>query len=217
MAVTESVLRSLRDVTHDAHVRINHHPFLSDLIRPGFSIRSYKRLLGAYFHIYEAIEREIDVFVQAHTTDLQYDSRRKLSWLRADLQYLNVGPSATPRCGTLSHGLAPIPDVGALIGTLYVIEGATLGGQVISRHLHRHLGLSASAGARFFNGYGDEATTQQQWQLFCQFADRTIETDTLLRSGQSAAVCVFKLIEANLDVLHQTHDTRELASQQETD
>jgi heme oxygenase len=107
--------------------------------------------------------------------------------------------------------------VGALIGTLYVIEGATLGGQVISRHLYRHLGFSANAGARFFNGYGDEAATQQQWTLFCQFADRSIETDTLLRSGQSAAVCVFKLMETNLDFLYQTRDTRELASEHETD
>jgi heme oxygenase len=148
VAVTKPVLRSLRDATLDAHVRIHHHPFLSGLTRPGFSIWRYKRLLGAFFGIYEAIEREVDVFVQAHTIDLQYDSRRKLSWLRAVLQYLNVGRSALSRCGTLPRVKAPIPDVGALIGTLYAIEGATPGGQIISRHLHCHLGLSASAGVR---------------------------------------------------------------------
>jgi heme oxygenase len=67
----------------------------------------------------------------------------------------------------LQTRLVPTSDVGALKGTLYVIEGAALGGQVTSRQVHRNRGLSASAGAMYFNGSGDEAMTQQQWQLFC--------------------------------------------------
>ena len=213
MAATESVLRSLRDATHDVHVRINHHPFIQGLTKPGFPIESYKRLLGAYFHLYEAIEREIDVFALAHPTVLRYEPRRKLPWLRADLEFLNIDPRASPHCGTGPRALPPIPDVGAFIGMLYVIEGATLGGQVISRHLHRHLGLSGVAGARFFNGYGDETKTQQQWQDFRRLAGHTIGNETLLLSAQKSAVDVFKLFEEKLGVLHQTPDLSAMTTQ----
>lgn len=93
-------------------------------------------------------------------------------------------------------------DIGALIGTLYAIEGATLGGQVISRHLQTTLGLTASTGARFFNGYGDTLSTQQHWQEFCQFAGSIADRPQLVLSAQLAAVRMFELIESQLDALH---------------
>jgi len=42
----------------------------------------------------------------------------------------------------------------AALGTLYVTEGATLGGQLISRQLERHLGLCDGRGYAFFQSYG---------------------------------------------------------------
>ena len=49
-------------------------------------------------------------------------------------------------------------------GTLYVMEGATLGGQVINRHLKEHLGLTPENGGVFFNGYGQ--MTGPMWKAF---------------------------------------------------
>ncbi len=49
------------------------------------------------------------------------------------------------------------------LGCLYVLEGATLGGQVISRHLAK-LGIGPENGGRFFNGYG--ARTGEMWKSF---------------------------------------------------
>lgn len=52
-----------------------------------------------------------------------------------------------------------------LLGYLYVIEGSTLGGQVITRILRDHLHLSPSNGARFFYGYGKK--TKEKWDEYC--------------------------------------------------
>jgi heme oxygenase len=44
----------------------------------------------------------------------------------------------------------------AFLGALYVVEGSTLGGQYIARHLQETLGLTPAHGAAFFSGHGAE-------------------------------------------------------------
>jgi heme oxygenase len=47
------------------------------------------------------------------------------------------------------HDLPDIEDWPRMLGCLYVLEGATLGGQIISRHLQRTLHIDAINGAAF--------------------------------------------------------------------
>ena len=49
-------------------------------------------------------------------------------------------------------------------GCLYVIEGSTLGGQVISRSLREHLGIHPENGGAYFSGYG--MLTGPRWKEF---------------------------------------------------
>lgn len=212
MSTNEFVLHSLRNATHAAHVRINHHPFLSGLTKPGYPIEKYRSLLSTYFHVYGSVERQIDGYSRGNAMPFTYGAaRKKLPWLEADLHYLGIdlqsaavaGPAGNPV--TYEPMVGVFEDIGALIGTLYAIEGATLGGQVISRHLQATLGLTASAGARFFNGYGDTVSTQQHWQEFCHFANSIADHPQLVRSAQQAAVRMFELIETQLDALHVRH------------
>jgi heme oxygenase len=60
------------------------------------------------------------------------------------------------------------------LGSLYVLEGATLGGQIISRHLQATLGLNQKRGAAFFNGYGSE--NGQMWREFGKTLTESTET-----------------------------------------
>jgi heme oxygenase len=46
-----------------------------------------------------------------------------------------------------------------------VLEGATLGGQIIAKVLQERLGLTNQYGARYFNGYGPN--TMKMWVAFC--------------------------------------------------
>jgi heme oxygenase len=62
-------------------------------------------------------------------------------------------------------GAFTIPDVsstGHWLGALYVLEGSTLGGQVISRHLEKHFGWKDGRGYSFFLGHG--AHTGERWR-----------------------------------------------------
>lgn len=66
-----------------------------------------------------------------------------------------------------------------MLGCLYVIEGATLGGRVITRHLQNQLGTTPDSGGAFFDGYGAE--TGSRWKAFCtmlsQYADHSADED----------------------------------------
>jgi heme oxygenase len=74
------------------------------------------------------------------------------------LEDLHTEPSQLAQCPTMP----PLATGPQLLGAMYVLEGSTLGGQVLARQL-------AKAGSdlrRYFMGYGDQ--TGPRWKAFCQ-------------------------------------------------
>jgi len=55
------------------------------------------------------------------------------------------------------------------LGYLYVMEGSTLGGQLISRHFRQTLGIELATGGAYFHGYGEQ--TGARWKETVQFLD----------------------------------------------
>jgi len=190
--------QQLRRGTHCEHVRLNQHPMLVGLTRPGYSLQRYRMLMAAYYHFYRAIEEGIAQFGDAA---FHYASRRKLPWLVDDLAYLEVDPLAAENLPW-----QPLPnmkpnDIAELAGMLYTIEGSTLGGQVISRHLSTHQGLDSDRGGRFFSAY--RHLTDQRWHEFEQFLNTTLLSDAMIGGAVSAARSTFALIETILDDFHE--------------
>lgn len=161
---------------------------------------------------HEAIERALDLTGEALTLDgyrlrleqlhgflrpveawlwplpgLELEARRKTPWLAVDLVALGVCEPG--RLATCSE-LPPLRTTAARFGCLYVLEGATLGGQVISRHVRRTLGITPAAAGRFFHGYGPR--TGEMWQAFRAalgaFAARAAADDEIV----AAAVATFR-------------------------
>lgn len=92
--------------------------------------------------------------------------RRRLALLAADLQHLGLGPDAVDalplpalngRDGPVLRGPA------AATGALYVLEGSTLGGKVIGRHIADLHGLSG-AGLTYYRAHG--AGAGSMWAAF---------------------------------------------------
>lgn len=87
--------------------------------------------------------------------------RRRLPLLEADLDALGMSADereALPRCGAAA---ALCDDEAGAIGSLYVMEGSTLGGRTIARHLAGAPWLPAG-GLRYFDPHGAE--TGQRWR-----------------------------------------------------
>ena len=122
----------------------------------------YRQLLERYFGFYAPVEARLaDVLGVAPPGGLDLQARRKLALLRADLVALG-GPAADTLA--VCTALPPLRTPAQAMGCLYVLEGATLGGVVIGRHVQRTLGLTPDSGARFFHGNG--AHTAELWRTF---------------------------------------------------
>lgn len=190
-----SVHVQLRQATHDQHVRLNHHPMLSGLLQPAYPLVRYRCLIAAYFRIYRAIEEVIMRYVENSEGQFDYAARRKLSWLAEDLNYFQ--DTSFSHCNSPELRLPAVENAGQLIGILYVIEGSTLGGRVILRALSEHHSLCGSAGARFFQGYGEQ--TQSNWQEFLRFAESIGICENMRRAAIQSAREIFKLFEDALN------------------
>jgi heme oxygenase len=191
----------LQHVTHPIHTRLTGHPLLHGLLRPDYSLEKYKLVLAVNFHIYRAIETAIEAGLANAdlTAPFSYTERRKLPWLSEDLRYFAIDPEASlyrPR----RPAVLPVPNgPGEVIGLLYVVEGATKGGQVVSRELIANFGMTASSGARFFNAYGDASETARRWREFEEFAGMVRDDPEQMLAAELAAAVAFDLVEKELD------------------
>jgi heme oxygenase len=149
----------LRQATHAEHVRLNHHPLLNGITRPGYPYAHYATVLVAYFHFYSVFEAAIDEALSRLALNFDYTARRKLPWLAEDLGKLGIEPDSIALKAEPGLRAPSGMDVSQLFGVLYTIEGSTLGGKVIAGNLAENCGLSASNGGRFFAGYGDAIDT----------------------------------------------------------
>lgn len=184
-------MQRLREATRLVHARTE---ALLPLMDPSLATTTYVRVLEAFLGFYAPLEPALVSAAASSGVWSALDERQKVPLIIADLLALGktrLAIDELPRCAASPR----VPSASHAIGVLYVVEGATLGGQIIGRHLRDRLGLDAARGAAFFNGYG--ARTGAIWKRFSHHVDTSplIETDAAV----SAAVETFETLLSWLD------------------
>ncbi len=153
----------LRLQTRAAHDRIEANPHFARLMAPDLTRPEYHALVARLFGHHAAAEAGLAGAAALLPDRLGLAGRlRRTALLGADLVALGSTPvqvAALPRC----PGLALRRPEEAW-GVLYVLEGSSLGGQVIARHLAQHLQIGPSTGASGMAPYGAE--TGALWRGF---------------------------------------------------
>lgn len=189
-----SVRERLRAATAVAHQRLEEVMALDERCRDREGYRALlERLLGIYVPLEAALTR-----IDWSRTSIGPDRLAKAEWLRADLHFLGLAPA---RIGELplAGALPEIRGVAQGLGVLYVLEGATLGGQLTLRRLEPALGVTASAGARFFASWGREVGPR--WRAFVAELERYGRVPADVERMERAAIATFACFEAWLDRL----------------
>ena len=143
------------------------HTALEDqlpLMNADLTREDYIQFVNRFFGFYAPLEVQLLASPHWHQLAFDYAPRQKTPRLAQDLLALgrsDAALAATPRC----TDLPACTTAEQLLGCLYVIEGATLGGRSITRHLQSQLGLTPELGGAFFDGYG--AQTGSHWKAFC--------------------------------------------------
>lgn len=171
----ESLTARLRRATAAQHRAVEHLGTMRALTSASVTRADYRTYLSRMALVYASLEPPVfaalDSSAGAHMRDFAL-LRPKLPALIADCRAEGLDP---PAAGVgLDHPLG----LSETLGGLYVLEGATLGGRVIARHLRRHLpgGLDS---ARFLDFHGDSASAA--WKGF------VAALDGLARSGAISA------------------------------
>lgn len=88
-------------------------------------------------------------------------SRQRRYLLGRDLARLGAEMDLVPR-----PVLPEMQDRASLLGAMYVMEGSTLGGQLIAPHVEEVLHLGDGEGTAFFRGHRER--TGVLWREFCE-------------------------------------------------
>jgi heme oxygenase len=161
------VLEIIRLETKSAHQE------LEKLIVPQIkSIKSkddYIEVLKLFYGYFKPVEDRLDKYLS--DTDVPgYSQRRKSSSILSDIAALGEGISM-PVCND-------IPEINSkeeAWGAMYVLEGSTLGGQIISNMIKKVLVMNDDSSLSFFKGYGNES--EQMWKSFTETLNNSTTGD----------------------------------------
>jgi heme oxygenase len=183
-------LPALRAATRAHHARIDRLVDLRQL-RDG---QRYGRVLQGLAGFLPPWEAAVGSALPAgwHTW-LRLRSRRP--FLQQDLRALGLAASAPPAT------LPLLPTAAAAWGAVYVMEGASLGGQVITRSLAA-AGIGPERGAAYFHGWG--AATGPMWQEVRSLLDRQLADSDSVAQACGAACATFDALALHLEsILHE--------------
>jgi heme oxygenase len=133
----------LRNGTQDLHNRIEASPYFSVLMKEHVTIADYVHVLDLLSRFYADCEAQLYFGISHYFPDLKYIPRLPL--LNQDLRKLGIIKNDEP-----IENITSAPNKAYILGVLYVVEGSTLGGQIISRHLQERLGSRISDAMRFY-------------------------------------------------------------------
>ncbi|MFJ2359056.1 biliverdin-producing heme oxygenase [Pseudomonas fluorescens] len=187
------VLQDLRAGSAELHIALEKRlPFFSDSL----DANAFERLMQAYYGFYLPLESAL-LDSGSIPADFDLAPRLKSQTLLNDLQALGLTAETIARL-PLCQSLPVIDSSATCLGVLYVLEGATLGGQILRREIASRLRLDAGNGAAFLDIYG--AATGRRWRDFIEYlGSRSLdagEREAVVAAAQTTFSCFERWLES---------------------
>jgi len=182
-SASSEILTRLRQETRPYHDALEQNRFNQELSAGHVSVEATGQFLGKLYGFLAPYEEQLRRHQAEFSAEWELPARYRTPLLLADLA--TISAELPPLC----PALPPLHTRAQLLGAMCVLEGSTLGGQVITRQL-------AKAGIpllRYFGGYGE--LTGPRWKAFCRLL--TEESAHLSHAEISqSAVRTFQLLHA---------------------
>lgn len=190
-----TIMERLKEETRTAHEQLE--ALTLPLIEAAVDEVQYARLLRIFYGFFQPLEQRIHALVDDRLVP-DIGERRQSTALLDDLRTIREEDQDLRQAPPMPF----ISTVAAAMGALYVLEGSTLGGRVISRMLTRQLDRQPEDGITFFNGYGKD--TGEKWTTFTSslndYANRhPEETNTIVAAANETFTAFRHWIETNSD------------------
>lgn len=149
-----SLQRRLRQRTAETHVALENTPLMRAFAADSLSIPVYGTYLALQWQLHAPLEALLTKWLPADWAALRL---RKSDWLFQDLQAIGMRPAPSIAAA------GGVDSWAEALGILYVLEGSTLGLQVVRKQVQAKHPVLQAAG-RFMLGYGAE--TGRHWRDF---------------------------------------------------
>jgi len=152
----------IKEETQNLHSALEKLMYVEEIMNGELDYEQYKRMLAINYLIAAEYEPQLLKYLNARIAlRLEMHKRIKLAALVRDLREVDIDPD------DLKKETSFKPDKEHALGCLYVLEGATLGGNVIVKKLkdNKHL---APYQLRFYyyQVYGEQLISY--WKQFCE-------------------------------------------------
>lgn len=191
-----TLLQILKAETRPHHERAER---VVRLVSPDLTLSGYRRHLEALHGLYAPLEASLAARLEGLYPELRLAERWKLPLLEEDLRALGHEDASLARLPRPAR-LPSLPGVPEALGTLYVLEGATLGGQLLLRHLTRHFEGISAGGFAFFRAYGE--AVGPMWKAFGEVLLRACPEPALAPRVVRGAQDTFDTFEVWLREVH---------------
>lgn len=193
-AVPPTARDALKIGTADAHRSLEN---AMNLTGANATRARYVQYLMTLTSVHDALEPALlaDPELRALLDDLP--SRTRVEFGKHDLASLGEAQHLRRFTAQL-----PMKTLAQKLGVLYVLEGSTLGGQVLRRELKSALGIHDDS-LRYVSGYGE--LTGPKWKRFLEALERGVTTDEARRQAVAAAQATFEQLQAFFEAHEVPH------------
>ena len=147
----------IKSETKQAHIETEQ--LLVPLLKNIKTKEDYAAVLSIFYGLFQPLQKEIEKHITEHALP-DITKRRKAASIEKDIFYLEVNRKAD-----ICQDLPTIHHLLQAFGALYVVEGSTLGGQIITKMLQKNTSVSLPENSlNFFKGYGQDNV--MMWQQF---------------------------------------------------
>jgi heme oxygenase len=171
------LLQRLRSETRPFHEALEQNEFNQTLLAGNVSSEATTRFLAKLYGFLKPYETQLDQHTFGPAWNLE--ARHRAHLILQDLR----PATALPLC----PDMLPLATREQLLGAMYVLEGSTLGGQVIARQLAK-AGIETRA---YFTGYAER--TGPMWKSFCQLLTEESTDENQAEIVESASLTFQKL------------------------
>lgn len=152
------ILAKLKEATRPQHEGLD---TVVNVMNSDFTAEDYNILVIKFYRFYSSIEPRLPA---ADLAADGFDISARLKTPRLEKDLAALGQLSAARSVPAWDGVPDVSSISRAWGSIYVMEGGTLGGQVITRHLRDDLGITPETGGSFFNSYGPEVG--RMWKEF---------------------------------------------------
>ena len=184
-AESPTILARLRLETRPYHDAVEANPFNQALTAGTVTAAETAQFLARMYGFMQPYETAIRLHAADFGPAWQLEQRYRAPLILEDLARLGF-PAEPPLC----LAMPPLRTHAQLLGALYVMEGSTLGGQVIARQLDK----AGIAGRTFFAGRAER--TGPLWKQFSQLLAEDAAGTTAPDAVVASAVHTFQSLAA---------------------